>query len=608
MTFLLGLLGVLQVAALPGLLILRLARWRGGLVETAALGFALSLLANAEVGLGLAALGLFSTPLVRALAALEIAALFWLYARELRVDGGELFRRSGSWLQAALDGWQAQLRTALAGSAPAGGLRLLLATVGAGVSLFALFWAANSLAAGLAGKVFNTWDAVLSWNRWAVEWTRGTVPLDLGTYPQLGPINWAVIYLLMGNTSVQFFARALMPAFFLLTLLLQADLGLERRSWGMLLGVGITYLAVRHFIGEFVSDGYMDMPAAFLGFLSLYLLLKISPSADPARVRRSLWFSALAAAAAALTKQTGLYILAAWPLLGWLLALRGGAGLSRRAVWLPWGLALALVALFYIPRLLVLAQGLDSDNTGYLVGTIHGDKSWLERAAVALAEMGRYAYLAGFALAAAAWQKPVYRWLTGVVLLPFLLIWGLLFSYDTRNITLALPLLGLLSGLGLEELVEKGLAWLPRLRFGWLKAWMLLGLGLAGVIALGLLLMPDAKLSAAQERAQREIFNPDLNRQLYAYIEQNGLAGRILTNYPVDYLPGLQGKQNSFWFNDLPVLLSEMKDTRNGYLLVPSGAGGEVAEAIEQRLARGELKLIFDAAGGYAYRFYKIVR
>jgi len=354
---------------------------------------------------------------------------------------------------------------------------------------------------------------------------------------------------------------------------------------------------VRHFEGEFLADGYMDVPVALLAFFSVYLLLE-DRSAQQSQSRQLLWFSALAAAAAALTKQSGVYILAIWPLLAWLLAARRADSLRPRDLWPPFVLALLFAGSFYLYRSVIIGQGLDSDNTAYLLGEIHRGRDMLQRLQNAWLIMGRYGYMFLVCLLALPWQKPALRWITLLVLLPFTLLWMLFYSYDERNLAIALPFAGMLAGAALERAIEFALSLTSRIPPRWVPA-ALLPLLAGLLLTTGSLALPNARLLAAQDAARREVFNPELNRQLYAYFEANGLEGQILTNYPVDFLPGLQGKQRSFWYNEADVFLSELNNPANRYLLVPANASDNVRELVRQRAAAGQIQPVFETQHGY---------
>ena len=75
----------------------------------------------------------------------------------------------------------------------------------------------------------------------------------------------------------------------------------------------------------------MDLPSSFFGFSCIYLLLRAHLSSGRGQFNIN-WIIArrLMAAAAALTKQSGLFILLVFPILAWVLVLRSENSLSTR--------------------------------------------------------------------------------------------------------------------------------------------------------------------------------------------------------------------------------------------------------------------------------------
>jgi hypothetical protein len=300
--FLLGIVGLLQMTTLPGLLVLKASHYKCGFIQSVALCFTLSLLSNYLIASALVFLGLYTTWVVRAGVLIETGVVIWLYRSFLDI-------KLGQGIRSIWDNLVNEIRSHLIDlnddSNRGAVIKILLFVF----FVMAFLLASNSIAWALRiykynlGKVFGTWDAVFSWNPWAVIWATGKLPGNISYYPQLIPANWSMIYLLQNDSSIQLFAKSVMPLFFLLTLLLVFDLGWDLKSIGILLGVVVLQLMDKKFLGEFLADGYVDIPVAFLSFFSVYLLLKLRKDQDIKSYRLSLWFSALAAATGALTKQ-----------------------------------------------------------------------------------------------------------------------------------------------------------------------------------------------------------------------------------------------------------------------------------------------------------------
>jgi len=123
-----------------------------------------------------------------------------------------------------------------------------------GLAVSLLFWFLRRLTNNF-GSVFNTWDAVVSWNSWAQIWAQGKIPDVQLTYPQLLPLNLSLTYLLTGNYELSFFAKAVMPIFALLTVLTIAELALEQKQYGYLIAVSVTYLLYKKVLGRLHHRG-----------------------------------------------------------------------------------------------------------------------------------------------------------------------------------------------------------------------------------------------------------------------------------------------------------------------------------------------------------------
>ena len=154
----LGLLSIVQVAFLPGYLALRAARLTEGLWRTLMLSFALSLVINHFLVLALVLVGCYRPGVVYAVFAVELAlpsgprGVARLSAGE-RLTGwrfGSGGRRGG---RSRAAGPSARLR----GGLPAD-CRLCRPR------------------AYHAGDIFQQWDAVVSWNRWAIDWAANGLP------------------------------------------------------------------------------------------------------------------------------------------------------------------------------------------------------------------------------------------------------------------------------------------------------------------------------------------------------------------------------------------------------------------------------------------------
>jgi hypothetical protein len=118
------------------------------------------------------------------------------------------------------------------------------------------------------GGVFEHWDPVTGWNRFAWDWANNHWPANTWHYPQLVPANWSISYVLMQNTGVQCFAKAIMPLFSIAVLLLFLDLALDTKKPAYLLGlVGYGMLLAYLYEPSYIVSGYVDIAVCFFGLL-----------------------------------------------------------------------------------------------------------------------------------------------------------------------------------------------------------------------------------------------------------------------------------------------------------------------------------------------------
>ena len=169
-----------------------------------------------------------------------------------------------------------------------------------------------------AGQIFQQWDAVVSWNRWAVDWAANRLPYATSIYPQLLPTNLSLSYVFMQSSEVWIFAKAFQFLFCLMLLLAMLDLARIEGKFGYVPGVVITYgLLVALLRFRMLSSGYADVPLAFFALASVYVLMLARSTSDRRAGAKFLMPGAVLAAGAALTKQTGLYVAAIYPVLAW---------------------------------------------------------------------------------------------------------------------------------------------------------------------------------------------------------------------------------------------------------------------------------------------------
>ena len=585
----LGVLSVLQLILIPGLLLIRLFPGKRSLIQGAAYVFMLSLLANYAGIFLLVAVGLYLRSVVLAVFLVEAAACLWLYR-------GELLKPHGGWEKKARDSVSQSLKSFsewVSKDFWSAGLFIVFGTIALIAILWVLWvWVSNF------NTVFQNWDAYASWDRWAVRWAENQFPGDTWEYPQLIPVSFSVTYKFIGTTAVKFFSKSIMPLFTLFIGLMLFDLGRKYRSYGYMLGAGFAVYTIHYFLGGYIADGYVDIPVACFSLMSVYTLLLARALKDPGEIKTTLLLGSLATAAAGVTKQTGLYVMAFYPVLAYLWVLRGrkGFGWRESAVLLlrHFLLALALVLPWYAFAEYHILYGGNTSNIQYVITDIYGGQTLPQRFSAALASLGPYAYVFAFALVSLLVLDGVFREIVVFLIFPFAILWAFFLSYEERNLAVAFPLLAMSVGVGVE-------AWVARLRATLGKpkplrvpalSFVLLGLVLLGAATLA---WNGEALIARQISQQKLIFKPELNQKLYRFFSSQGEIEPIITSYPVAWLPDLE----NIWVNDQFKDYDTYKQALSSHpdvtlLLVPlQTKDARVEDEVQQNIELGVYQVIF---------------
>jgi hypothetical protein len=583
---LLRLCGFAQVTFLPGYLILATAGVRASSALQAVLrAFAVSLLANFVLVWLLTVAGVYGPAALYVVFALECAWFARLqWGKPIPAD---LLRRA----RESLRGAPAPFLLALA---------LALATG----AVFAAYALQNHDA------VFGEWDAIVSWNRWALDWAQGRLPRKAFHYPQLVPASWSLLYVFSQDTVVQASARVLQALYPLGVVLVLLEAGLRRRSVPLLVAAPI-WAALAHLVAapwgalpHVLSNGYVEIPVAFFALLAVATAIYADERTE------GTWLLALLfACGAALTKQAGLYVLAfVW---GWgLLAVRRSGFALRSGL-----LVLVLVGSWYGLKELEIRAGADGSEIAWVTGGVHAGRGALERllnaakllrAVPLLGSLGWPGAIAAACLLALSLRHPLQRVLVLALLLPFLAIWLLLFSYDTRNASLALPFLALAlahafarrpAGGSVPAAPVAPLAAPDAARPRW--RWTRLQVVGAAVVAVGLLggvAYSDEDARKSQVAQQREIGDPGLNQEIYRFFDVEPVHGKVLTGYQVlGFLPGFQDRMVVDPALTLEALLAAERDPGIVFVLHAWNLMEPAAwEHMARRLERGQYRWIFD--------------
>lgn len=154
------------------------------------------------------------------------------------------------------------------------------------------------------GAIFSEWDAVVSWNRWAIELASNQYNPQSAAYPILWPAVWSNIYEAQGTTAIWYLTKASIAAPLIFISIYAAN---KIRYNGFFSGITLCLLIYGFLFtqSQYVVSGYMDTPVAILGLGSLLILDDVLSEGEKDRQRDLLTLAALTISVALITKQSG---------------------------------------------------------------------------------------------------------------------------------------------------------------------------------------------------------------------------------------------------------------------------------------------------------------
>jgi hypothetical protein len=155
-------------------------------------------------------------------------------------------------------------------------------------------------------------------------------------------------------------------------------------------------------------------------------------------------------------------------------------------------------------------------------------------------------------------------------------------------------------------LVEKMLSLLRKIHFEKGKVFLYIAAIFALLFAAGVFFFPDELLYHRHNEEVMKTFSPAINQKLEKALANEQGDFKILTNYPLDYLPGMDGKKAITAFNDYSSYRYAVTKGGVNYVLVPNNADQQILDDIAQRIESGEYRLIFADDSWIPYQFVKV--
>lgn len=563
-----GVIGLLQCVLLPGLILSKVFKIRGGLIERFLYLFPLSLVANYLVIFLLAALRIYTRPVLSLLIAFEIFALLFLFRRSFRTPLKEILLKAEKTIKQELQ----PLTTAF--SQPFHNSEEIIQNAlwvlsGLG-SVSAVLWGIHVWRLNF-GTIFSGWDTLFSWNAFAETWATNQIPAFRGSYPQLVAANWSISYVLQGDNPVQFFNTLIPPLFFLWIFLMLFDLGFQKKETGFFFAAIIARYMMKKLMGDQIFNGYMDVPAASMVLLSLYAILKGSDRSVKDQ-QQSLVLGLVFASEAAVTKQSGLIALIVVPIFihRWLKAAEQQIPQKQKIGWIV--VCAGIVLPWYFGGLIQWMMNPDTDARIVDQGIVQFNQryEWSHKFYLIRQSLGKYFYVFGISLIGLPFVPKKYRLPFFLVSWPIVILWAMFFTYDTRNLAVALPPLAILCGLAVDGFIQKMLILAERWGAGKIAVGIpFLLITVIGIIAI-INLFSDEKLRQDQDNQKKNLFGAGLNQELlYGMLGETHETADILTNYPAYFLPGYGNCCEKVDFKDSVTFEQKLSQSHIRYLLIP---------------------------------------
>jgi hypothetical protein len=331
-----------------------------------------------------------------------------------------------------------------------------------------------------------------------------------------------------------------------------------------------------------------------MGFMAVYSLIRSQKTLAFEERYRSLLMGAVFAAGVAVTKQPGIYIALCYPVLVWLILRSSDWSLwkERAKDFLPrFGLIYLIWISWYAFKGIQVLTGADRPHLEVLIdlsANAYGNVSLFQQIVAAMAQFDKFLILFVVIILALPFMDRFYRALT-LLMLPYPLLWAWFAGYDTRNLAIFLPLFALISGYSVSIFVNKIFEIIRKKNLLKIPVYAPLAFVCIILVSLGFYISPG--LYDRQVSLQKQNFSPKTNEVLYELVAENSQT-KILTNYPMEFLPGLKDYQVRFDFQDQNVFLSHLKNQEIEYLLYSNSVTPEIREYIDSKVNDGSYELV----------------
>ena len=396
------------------------------------------------------------------------------------------------------------------------------------------------------GTVFTQGDAVMSWNPWAISWFNGEIPHGLAWYPQLLPTLYSLTYQFIGDSRIELFAKIAISLYPLVALAIFARIAalLPTERIRILWSAIIFFLLVRRLWGsESNLNGYADFPLAFFCISILYVFVLKATEQRNQHSPLSFTLPAIligVAVGAGLMKQSGIYLGMLVPVV-WLVYFRNN---GRWHEYVKHSLAIGLAiasgyATWYLYQYWRISTGIEASNLKLLASIV--TLPWYESIAYGFKGITYKLSWLWVALFLASFAHRNVRYLSFLVVMPFLLLWAAFVPYDYRNLAAIFPLFAISLSYGWVELGSVSRKILPSRRIHPALIQKVVVLAILAGLAIALTNPKyNNELLKLSNKAKKQIGDPEINSRLLAYFESHPEPSLVATPYAdMSKIPGI---------------------------------------------------------------------
>ncbi len=294
--------------------------------------------------------------------------------------------------------------------------------------------------------IFWAWDSVVSWNRWATEWANGYLVLNDGGYSQIYPMLLSLGYVMSGKLSsfqgigVSIYWYFMFVGFVASVFILFTKNDTEQSILGLIIAI-LTYIVFMKMSNEFYI-GYVDMPVSMVILISSLCLLKVSMIQSDATINDIVFYLVLGAFCAGISveiKQAGIFWCTLYVI--YLVYLVYSKQICYKVFITCIVVIISLIAPFIVIALYKKwILHIPATNAEYVMEKIYLGKGYLERLTFAVSRYKGIVILFLISLLGVFAKNKIFAFfsITGMA---YLLMWGMLLSYDLRNLQGGLPMM-----------------------------------------------------------------------------------------------------------------------------------------------------------------------